>query len=138
MNEVIPKNEEFIYSGSVIISQTDLDGVITFVNRKFCKVSGYKIDELIGMDHSMVVHPDMPKIVFSKMWETINGGQAWNGLVKNLRADGLFYWVALEILPNKDDDENITGFISVGKPASDKDIQENKELYSKMLETQGV
>ena len=136
MSKIIPKNEEFAYSGSVIISQTDLDGVITFVNRKFCKVSGYNKDELIGMNHSMVVHPDMPKAVFTKMWETINGGQAWNGLVKNLRSDGLFYWISLEILPNKDQDENITGFISVGKPASEKDIQENQELYAKMLETQ--
>jgi len=136
MSKVIPKNEEFTYEGSVIISQTDLDGVITFVNRKFCKVSGYKTDELIGTNHSIVVHPDMPKAVFSKMWETINGGQAWNGLVKNLRPDGLFYWVALEILPNKDQDDNIISFISVGKPASEKDVQENKELYNKMLETQ--
>lgn len=136
MSKVTPIDEEFLYEGSVIISQTDLNGIITFVNRKFSKVTGYKVDEIIGQAHSITMHPDMPKAVFSKMWETIKGGQAWNGLVKNLRKDGLFYWVSLEILPNKDENDNITGYISVAKPASPKDIQENKELYEKMLQTQ--
>jgi len=57
-------------------------------------------------------------------------------LVKNLRADGYYYWVDLEILPIKDDNDKITGFISVGKPASKKDIKENTELYLKMLEAE--
>ncbi len=136
MSKVTPINEEFLYEGSVIISQTDLSGVITFVNRKFSKVTGYKIDELIGQKHSITMHPDMPKAIFSKMWETIRGGQAWNGVVKNLRKDGLYYWINLEILPSRDENDNIISFISVGKPASPKDIEENRELYEKMLQTQ--
>ena len=136
MSKVTPTNEEFLYEGSVIISQTDLNGIITFVNRKFSKVTGYKVDEIIGQNHNITMHPDMPKAVFTKMWETIRGAQAWNGVVKNLRKDGQFYWVNLEILPNKDEDNNITGYISVAKPASPKDIQENQELYEKMLQTQ--
>ncbi|MBN2816680.1 MAG: PAS domain S-box protein [Campylobacterales bacterium] len=136
MNDVIPVDEEYIFSDGVIVSQTDANGVITYANRKFCEVSGYKVDELIGQPHSIVRHPEMPSGVFSKMWETIKGGQAWNGLVKNLRKDGRFYWVETEILPIKSDDESgeITGYIAARKIASRKDIQENDELYKKMMQ----
>lgn len=65
-----------------------------------------------------------------------SGGQAWNGLVKNLRKDGLYYWVDSEIMPIRNEDEKITGYIAARKTASRKDIAENKELYRKMLETQ--
>ena len=136
MDKVTPIDEEYFYSGSAIVSQTDLDGVITYVNRAFCEVSGYKVDELIGKLHNIVRHPDMPKVVFAKMWETIKSGQAWNGLVKNLRSDGRFYWVETEILPIVDEDKNITGFIAARKEASRKNINETIQTYIKMLNTQ--
>ena len=136
MDKVVPIDEEYIFEGSMIISQTDLKGKITFANRKFCEVSGYKLDELIGSNHNIIRHPDMPKAAFAKMWSTIAGGQAWNGLVKNLRKDGLYYWVDTEIIPVHNENEEITGYIAARKVASRKDIQENKELYNKMLETQ--
>ncbi len=78
----------------------------------------------------------MPQAAFAKIWETIEGGQVWNGLVKNLRKDGLYYWVDAEILPIVDDENSVTGYIAVGKQASKKDISENKALYAKMLEVQ--
>jgi len=137
MNNITPIDEEYSYEGSVIINQTDLKGIITFANRKFCEVSGYGIDELVNSDNNILVHPDMPKAVFTKMWENLNGGQTWNGVIKNLRKDGKYYWVALEILPIKDDNNDISGYISVGKSASEKSIKENEELYNKMLNTQG-
>ncbi|MBU0720953.1 PAS domain-containing protein [bacterium] len=136
MGKIKPINEEFLYEGRVIISQTDLDGIITYANRKFCEVSGYKVDELVGQPHNIIRHPDMPKAAFKKMWETIQGGQAWNGLVKNLRKDGLFYWVDTEILPIVDEDFKVIGYIAARKPASRKDIKENEELYKKMLSSE--
>ena len=136
MEKVAPLNEEYVYEGNVIISQTDLNGVITYANRMFCEVSGYKVDELVGQAHNIIRHPDMPRAAFEKMWETIQGGQVWNGLVKNLRKDGLYYWVDTEILPIKDSEDNLTGYIAARKQASRKDIQENDELYKKMLEVQ--
>jgi len=136
MSKVIPKDKEYFFDENVIISQTDLKGVITFANRVFYKVSGYDKDELIGKPHSILRHPDMPKEVFKKMWETIQSGQAWNGLVKNLRKDGLYYWVDTEILPIKDDNNAIIGYIAARKAASRKNIQENEEIYTKMLEAQ--
>ncbi|MDF1879616.1 PAS domain S-box protein, partial [Sulfurimonas sp. SAG-AH-194-C20] len=123
--------------GDVIISQTDLNGFITYANRAFAQASDYKIDELVGKSQSIIRHPDMPKVIFTKMWETISGGQSWNGLVKNLRKDGMFYWVETEIIPVHDKDEvEITGYIAVRKEASRKNIKEAEVTYKKMLETQ--
>ena len=136
MGNVTPIDEEYIVDGDVIISQTDLKGVITYANKAFCKVSGYKADELVGQPHNIVRHPKMPKIEFANMWETISGGQAWNGLVKNLRKDGKFYWVDTEILPIKNEEDDITGYIAVRKEASRKDVNEIEKKYNKMLETQ--
>ncbi|MBD3823181.1 MAG: PAS domain-containing protein [Epsilonproteobacteria bacterium] len=136
MGNITPVNEEYLYEGSVIISQTDLNGVITYANRKFCEVSGYSVDELLGAPHRILRHPDMPKGVFAKMWSTIKGGQVWNGLVKNMRKDGKYYWVDAEILPIRDDNGEVSGYIAARKPASRKDIQETQELYKKMLNSE--
>jgi aerotaxis receptor len=128
MNKVIPKDEEYIYEDKVAISQTDLKSVITFVNRKFCEISGYTVDELIGSYHDIIKHPDMSKKVFAKMWTSLRNGQVWNGMLKNLRKDGRFYWVDMEIAPIFDEDDKITGYISVAKPAARKNIIENAKL----------
>lgn len=136
MNTVTPIDEEYTFENDVIISQTDSNGIITYANRAFCEVSGYKSSELIGKPHNIIRHKDMPSIVFQKMWVSITDGQAWNGLVKNMRKDGLYYWVDTEILPIKDEMENITGYIAVRKSASRKDIKESADIYKKILETQ--
>ena len=136
MENIIPKNEEFIYDDCVMISQSDIDGVVTFVNRKFCEVSAYERDHFIGLNCKTIFHPDMPEAIFLKMWATVKGGQNWNGVVKNIRRDGLFYWSNLELEPIKDNMDNITGFISVARPASPKSIQESAELYEKMLQSE--
>jgi len=133
MSKIVPIDEEYSFGDKVIITQTDGSGVITFANRLFCEVSGYSYDELIGQPHNILRHPDMPKIVFEKVWKTISSGQTWNGIIKNLRSDGQYYWVNAEILPIIDDEHNITGYISVRKQASHKDIKESQELYEKML-----
>ena len=77
----------------LIISRTDLKGVITYANETFCEISGYEMNELIGKAHSLVRHPDMPSIVFKDLWQTIQDKKQWKGVVKNLRKDGGFYWV---------------------------------------------
>jgi aerotaxis receptor len=136
MSKVQALDKEYEYEDKVIISQTDLKGVITYANRAFCETSWYSADEVIGKEHNIVRHPDMPKAVFEKMWSSIQSGRAWNGLVKNLRKDGQYYWVDLEILPIKDDDDIVTGYIAAGKSASKKDIYENIAMYQKMLSSE--
>ena len=127
-------DEEFLFEGRAIISETDTKGVIIFANRKFCEIAGYTPAELIGQPHNIIRHPDMPKAAFAQMWETIKSGQSWNGIVKNLRKDGLYYWVETEISPVRDDEGNITGYIAARKPASRKNIDEVAQTYKTMLE----
>ena len=134
MDKVVPIDEEYIFDSDVIISQTDTKGVITYANRAFSKTSGYSVEELVGQPHNIIRHPDMPKAAFAKMWQTIESGRVWNGLVKNLRKDGLYYWVDTEILPIRNENDEVTGYIAARKPASRKNITEIQENYSKMLE----
>jgi len=128
MNKIVPKNEEYIFEGKVAISQTDLKGNITFVNRKFSEISGYTVEELIDSNHDIIKHPDVPETTFEKMWKTLKGGQVWNGMLKNLRKDGRYYWVDIEIAPIFDKQERITGYISVSKPSARKNIQDSEKL----------
>ena len=128
------KDEEFVFDGRAIISETDPKGVITFANRKFCEIAGYTKDELKGQPHNIIRHPDMPKAAFAQMWETIKSGQSWNGIVKNLRKDGLYYWVETQITPVFDDEGTITGYIAARKPVSRKNIDEIAQTYKTMLE----
>lgn len=136
MSKVTPIDEEYIFDGSIIISQTDLLGNITYANRKFCEVSGYSADELVGSPHSIVRHPEMPKAVFEKLWNTISAGHTWTGVIKNMRKDGMYYWVNTEILPIEDDERNVIGYIASRKPASKKSVEENEETYKKMYVSQ--
>lgn len=136
MSKVTPVDEEYIFEGSIIISQTDLLGNITYANRKFSEVSGYNVKEVVGSSHNIIRHPQMPKAVFEKMWNTISAGHTWNGALKNMRKDGRYYWVATEILPIEDDERNITGYIASSKAASRKSIEENEATYTKMYEDQ--
>lgn len=133
MGKVTPIDEEYLFEGSIIISQTDKQGTITYANRKFCEISGYSTDELIGQPHNIIRHPDMPKDVFEKMWNSISIGHTWNGLIKNMRKDGRYYWVDTEILPIEDDNHHVIGYIAARKAASRKNIQEAEEAYEKML-----
>ncbi len=92
------KESEFLVETEVpedelIISRTDLNGKITYANETFCDISGYHEDELLGKDHSIVRHPDMPSAAFEDLWSTIKAGKQWIGIVKNLRKDRGFYWV---------------------------------------------
>ena len=130
MEKVVPIDEEFIYEGRVAISQTDLKGNITYVNRKFCEISNYANSELIDSNIDIIRHPSIPDETFEKMWGALQNGQVWNGMLKNLRKDGKFYWIEMEITPIFDDSEEITGYISVSKPAPRKNIEENEKLLN--------
>ena len=86
--------------GRLIVSRTDLTGIITHANDAFVEMSAYTREELIGAPHHILRHPCMPKIAFKGLWDTIAAGQKWHGYVKNLRKDGAFYWVYATAIPN--------------------------------------
>lgn len=97
-----------------IVSKTDIYGTITYVNGKFCEVSGYTQDELIGQPHNIVRHPDMPKEAFEDIWRTIKDKQSWQGIVKNRKKDGSAYILHSHIFPIlSSDQQKIEEFISV-------------------------
>ena len=134
---VTPVDEEYMYVGDVIISQTDLKGNIVYANRMFCDTSGYRVSELTGKPHNIIRHPDMPKATFEKMWETIQSGQSWNGLIKNLRKDGLYYWVETEISSVRNEHHETVGYIAARKPVSRANIEEVEQQYRKLIESEG-
>ena len=86
----VPKDE-------LIISRTDLNGIITYANETFAHISGYEPEELIGKPHNILRHPDMPKRIFKELWDTIKAGNIWSGYVKNMRKDRGYYWVYAEV-----------------------------------------
>ncbi len=93
-------NEEYVLlENDSLVSQTDLSGLITFVNADFIRVSGYSEQELIGVAQNVVRHPDMPTEVFDDLWQALNAGRSWTGLIKNRNKKGGFYWVLENITP---------------------------------------
>jgi len=133
----IPKNEEVTFeeagvTNRPVISKTDLKGVITYVNKAFCKLSGYEKDELIGKPHNIVRHPDMPKSIFRQMWNTIEKGEKFRGFIKNLRKDGRYFWVEAFIEPIFDENGIKVGYIASRKEVSKSDKEKYEKLYKEM------
>ncbi|MBO9553505.1 PAS domain-containing protein [Cellulomonas sp.] len=86
----------------IIVSKTDLRGHLTYANDVFVRVSGYTRRELLGRPHSLIRHPDMPRAVFRTLWDTVQSGDEIFAYVKNLAADGSFYWVLAHVTPSTD------------------------------------
>lgn len=132
MNRPNPIDEEYVFERGLIISSTDLKGTITYANRKFCEIAGYTKNELKGKNHNIVRHPDMPKEAFQEIWETIQSGKEWTGIVKNLRKDGKYYWVYSHIAPVTTEGETV-GYTAARRPASDTEVEESIPIYKDML-----
>ncbi|MCG3715163.1 PAS domain-containing protein [Aliarcobacter butzleri] len=98
---------------SNIVSKTNPKGLITYANDKFCEISGYKREELIGKAHNLIRHPSMPSSVFKELWDTIKNKKTWQGLITNLRKDGRSYVVHSTIVPILDIDGDIVEFIAI-------------------------
>ena len=117
-----------------IVSETDAKGKITYANDYFMEVSGYTQEELIGQPHSIVRHPDMPKVVFKLLWETLKKGKNINAVVKNLAKDGRYYWIFTEFEIRKDTDTGeIIGYHASRKTISKHVIEIIAELYKELL-----
>jgi len=130
----IPIDEEITFSKKkFIVSKTDIKGKITFVNKNFCKVSGYSEDELIGAPHNILRHPDMPSAIFYLVWKNLLSGRRISGIVKNLAKDGRYYWVIADFEPKFDTNGNITSLTAFRRAAPSSVIEVAEELYSTML-----
>lgn len=116
-----------------IVSKTDPSGRITYANRIFMEIAGYSEEQLLGVQHNLIRHPDMPRGVFRFMWSTLKSGEEFFGFAKNLCADGSFYWVFANITPDYDKDGVLQGYYSVRRnpPRSALDVIE--PIYKEML-----
>ena len=122
--------------GRLIVSRTNLDGIITHANDAFVELSGYVREELIGAPHNILRHPDMPRAAFKDLWSTLLDGRKWHGYVKNLRKDGAHYWVYATALPNVRDCK-VVGYTSVRRKPSRKRIEDVLPLYRQWLLEEG-
>jgi len=113
---------------SNIVSKTNPKGIITYVNDKFCEISGYGRNELIGKPHSIVRHPSMPSNAFKDLWDTIKKKRAWNGVITNMRKDGRKYVVDSTVIPILDIDGDIVEYIAIRHDVTE--FEQTKEQLS--------
>ncbi|MEW5838528.1 MAG: PAS domain-containing protein [Pseudomonadota bacterium] len=134
---VLVTDEEVPYpDGKLIVSRTDTRGIITHCNQSFVDMSGYQRESLIGAEHSILRHPDMPGVAFKSLWDDVEAGKIWHGYVKNLRRDGKFYWVYATVIPNVRDGK-VVGYTSVRRKPSRTKIRESIALYKQLKAQEG-
>ena len=127
-------NEIKLSDKRYIVSKTDTKGIIEYGNDYFVEISGYSEEELIGKPHSIVRHPDMPKIAFKLMWDRIKEGKNFIAVVKNLAKDGSYYWVVTDFEPKIDPITNeIIAHTAFRKAAPKKAIETMSPIYAKLL-----
>lgn len=122
-----------ILDSTAVVSKTDTNGKITYVNDKFCDVTGYCTDEIIGKNHNIVRHPQTPKELFKDLWDTIKKGQKWHGIIKNRAKSGSSYYNDTTIIPLKDENGNISEYISCGVNLTE--LIENREKLNNAFMT---
>ena len=130
-NQPVNNVETVLPEGEFIYSTTDLKGVIQEANEGFCRISNFTETEMIGQPHNLVRHPDMPPAAFADLWNDLQGGRPWRGIVKNRRSDGGYYWVIANASPIRENGQ-IIGYQSVrGKPTRD-DIAAAEGAYKRI------
>ncbi len=125
----ITQDEKIMNENDFIVSKTDTKGFITYGNKIFVDMSGYSKDEIIGANHNLIRHPDMPKAAFWLAWHLIQEKKEFFGFVKNLRKCGGYYWVYAYITADLDDKGNIRGYTSFRRKPSRSAIETLTPIY---------
>jgi methyl-accepting chemotaxis protein len=126
-------NQEYVLTDTdLIVSKTDLKGIITYINDDFIRIGGYSKKELIGAPHNILRHPDMPKVAFADLWKTLKMGNPWTGIVKNRTRNGGFYWVRANIMPLWENGKCV-GYLSVRNKPSAAEVSGAAKLYREIL-----
>ena len=142
MSDTLDKNISFLNSykfaidHASIVSKTDINGIITYVNDRFCHISGYGKEELIGQTHHLIHHPDTPDGLFQKMWQTINDGRIWHGQVKNRSKTEEAYIVDIYIVPIFDHHHEIVEFIAISHDITE--LEKSKEKIREEMRKQQI
>ncbi|AXK40001.1 methyl-accepting chemotaxis protein [Crenobacter cavernae] len=128
INLPVTDQERRVDPAHPIVTKTDAKGIITYANRAFIDISGYEEAELIGKNHNVVRHPDMPPEAFADLWETVKTGQPWRGLVKNRAKNGDFYWVEAYVTPITEHGRTV-GYMSIRSSPKRAEIDTAEALY---------
>ena len=135
MNKIKPTDvEKIMREDDFIVSKTDTKGIITYTNRTFIEFARYDEKDLIGANHNIIRHPDMPRVVFKLLWDTVQAGNEINAYVKNMAKDGSFYWVLANITPVTDNQGKLVGYYSVRRRPKRETIKIVEGLYEILLQ----
>jgi PAS domain S-box-containing protein len=137
------KREVALRKNDFIVSKTDNIGRLTYCNPIFIEFSGYTEHELLGKQHNIIRHPDMPRAVFSLLWKTVQSGEEFMGYVKNLCKDGSYYWVYATVTPSYAPIRTamapeIIGYFSVRRKPDKTKLTLIQDLYRDMLAAEQI
>ncbi len=132
-----PKNitnyEKKLGENDFIVSKTDLKGKIIYCNEIFMEMAGYTASELIGANHNLIRHPDMPRVAFKMAWDLIQTNKEFFGFVKNLCADGGYYWVFTYITADLDENGKIISYTSIRRKAPQSAVDSIVPIYKLLV-----
>lgn len=131
INHPVTDHEVLMKEGTILVTKTDLKGRIVYANEAFVDISGFTHEELIGANHNIVRHPDMPPEAFDDLWKTIGQGRPWRNLVKNRCKSGGYYWVEANVSPIFENGK-IVGYVSARYAPSREQIREAEALYDQV------
>lgn len=129
MHRPIALDVEYTFTKNLIY-EIDLKGIITYANHNFCEVTGFRKEELIGKNHSIFKHPDVPDTIYNNLWSTQKKLKQWFTTLKNMRRDGMYFWSDIHCRVKYDSNLNVAGFIVVHKPTSRLNMEEEIERYA--------
>jgi len=132
MNKVVTDKEVTFDENTLLVTKTDTKGKITYANRAFIDIVKMKESELIDKPHSIVRHPDMPKVIFKLLWNYLKDGKEINAYVKNLCSDGSYYWVFANVTPSYFNNK-VVGYHSARRKPTKKALDFIIPLYKELL-----
>ena len=132
----ITSTEKKLDDNDFIVSKTDKKGKIIYCNEIFTKMSGYEAVDLIGANHNLIRHPDMPKIAYKIAWDLIQQNKEFFGFVKNLSKDGSYYWVFAYITADVDNNGNIISYTSIRRKPPQSAIDAIIPIYKFLVDAE--
>lgn len=130
---IITNIEKKFEPNDLIITRADIRGTITYCNEIFAKMSGWTREQLLGSNHNLIRHPEMPQVAYKLVWDNIKAKNEFYGYVKNLCKDGEYYWVFAYITADIDDAGEIAGYTSYRRFAPTLAIETMEPIYKLLL-----